>query len=234
MREIPEKERLQQHLAAFQLNEVFPERLQEHLALYRFEPGEAICAQGEQAEYVFVLVKGKIKVHTTTSEGKTLIISFKTPLEVIGDIEYIRGGENLNTVSAVTPVEMIGVRHRWLRAYGQEAPLLQFLLEIITRKFYSKSVSMSFNLLHPVEVRLASYLLSVSYEPGEEEGPYPGGLTVESLKDTANLIGTSYRHLNRVVQRFCAEGLIERNRGALTVIDRHGLKAIAGRNIYEI
>ncbi|WP_426451292.1 Crp/Fnr family transcriptional regulator [Paenibacillus sp. S-38] len=233
MKELHEREKLQGYLAEFRLEEVFPAPLHEHLALYRFEPGEPICSQGEKAEHVFVLVHGKIKVHTTTLEGNTLIISFKTPLEVIGDIEYIRGGVNMNTVTAVTPVEMIGVRHHWLQKYGQEVPLLQFLLEIITNKFYMKSVTMSFNLMHPVEVRLASYLLSVSCGNGDAEGPYPGELSAESLKDIAGFIGTSYRHLHRVIQRFCAEGLLERSRGTLVVKDRAGLKAVAGSNIYE-
>jgi hypothetical protein len=39
---------------------------------------------------------------------------------------------------------MIGVHHRWLKKYGSDhSPLLQFLLEIITQKFFIKSFDVS-------------------------------------------------------------------------------------------
>ncbi|GJM81692.1 hypothetical protein HMSSN139_41880 [Paenibacillus sp. HMSSN-139] len=133
-------------------------------------------------------------------------------MEVVGDVEYIRDGDIINTVEAVSPVQMIGVEYRWLRKYcADHSPLLHFLLDIITKKFYMKSSSMSFNLLYPVEIRLASYLLSVSYD--EADALFLGKLGTADLADAANLIGTSYRHLNRVLQKFAASGLIERSRG---------------------
>ena len=110
-----------------------------HLSLYSFDQGELICSQGETSQYLYVLVKGKVKIYTSSPEGKTLILSFKKPLEVIGDIEYVRGIEIINTVEAVSPVCMIGIHHRWLKKYGSDhAPLLQFLLDIITKKVSSK------------------------------------------------------------------------------------------------
>lgn len=233
MKEINDREQLQAYLQAHQIEAIFPETLLPHVSLYSFERGESICSQGDLSEYLYVLVKGKIKIYTTSAGGKTLILSFKTPLEVIGDIEYVRGIEIINTVKAVSPVCMIGVHHRWLKKYASEySPLLQFLLDIITRKFAIKSNSLSFNLLYPVEVRLASYLLSASFD---ETGSLvdKGQLSTVSLMDTANLIGTSYRHLNRVIQQFCTEGLVERKKGYILVKDREGLRAIASDNLYE-
>ncbi|WP_138493708.1 Crp/Fnr family transcriptional regulator [Paenibacillus pinistramenti] len=232
MKEVQDRQMLADYLSGHRLEKVFPEALLPYLTLLRFERGEPICSQGDRGHSLYVLVKGKIKVFTTSPEGKSLIISFTTPLEVIGDIEYIRGIEIINTVEAVTPVLMIGVPFRWLDKYGKDyAPLLQFLLDIITHKFYRKSNFLSFNLLHPVEVRLASYLLSVSDDDAEL---HTGGqISTSSLKDAANLIGTSYRHLNRVIQKFCESGLVERNNGYLTVINKEGLKKLIGHSIYE-
>lgn len=181
---------------------------------------------------MYVLVSGKIKIYTTSPEGKALIISFKTPLEVIGDIEYIQGNPLINTVQAILPTYMIAIPYRWLRLYGNEyPPLLRFLLHIITKKFHAKSDFMSFNLMHPVEVRLASYLLSVSSNDLESLQTDP--MESSNLTDIANLLGTSYRHLNRVIQKFCADGLIKRHRGRLTILNRDGLIDVAGSNIYE-
>jgi CRP-like cAMP-binding protein len=231
MKEIKDRELLNHYLHFHQIDNIFPEQLIPHLSLYSFDQGELICSQGDTSQFLYVLVKGKVKIYNTSAEGKTLILSFKTPLEVIGDIEYVRGIEIINTVEAISSVCMIGVQQRWLKKYGKDyAPLLQFLLEIITLKFYLKSNSMSFNLMYPVEVRLASYLLSVSFD--ETDSLNNGQLKI-SIKDAANFIGTSYRHLNRVIQQFCTEGFIERNKGFILVKDREGLSALAGHNIYE-
>lgn len=230
MKEIHDREQLNDFLYAHQIEAVFNEPLKPYLSLYSFEPGEPICAQGEPTQYLYVLVKGKIKIYNTSAEGKTLVISFKTPLEVIGDIEYIQDIDTINTVEAVSPVYMIGVHQRWLKKYGIDySPLLQFLLKIITQKFFIKSNFMSFNLMYPVEVRLASYLLSVSFD--ETDALFRGQISTSHLTDAANLIGTSYRHLNRVIQKFCAEGLIERNKTFILVKDKAGLSAMANKPI---
>lgn len=231
MKKNSDHEQLSAYLKEHHIESVFNEELKPYLTLYRFNPGELICRQGEPFEVLYVLVKGKIKIHTTTAEGKALILSFKTPLEVIGDVEYIQGIEMINTVEAVSPVDMIGVHHQWIRKHSADhSPLLRFLLDIITKKFYIKSNSLSFNLMHPVEVRLASYLLSVSFETSDA---FEGEYAAISLTDTANLIGTSYRHLNRVIQKFCEDGLVERSKRSILIKDRVGLSDIAGRNIYE-
>ncbi|MBO9540575.1 cyclic nucleotide-binding domain-containing protein [bacterium] len=232
MREVKDSAQLNQYLQAHRITSVFPERLQPHLALYDFERGDLICSQGAPAETLYVLVKGKVKVFNTSAEGRSLILSFKKPLDLMGDIEYVHRENILNTVEAVSPVSMIGVHYQWLKAYASDhAPLLQFLLTTIAAKFYHMANAMSFNLMHPAEVRLASYLLSVSFD--EADAPLDGSMSAVHLTDTANLIGTSYRHLNRIIRQFCAEDVIERHRGGIRVKDRDRLSALAGRNIYE-
>jgi CRP-like cAMP-binding protein len=226
-----DQEELQSYLKLYDLESKFNKQLIPHLSLYSFEQGELICSQGEPSEYLYVLVRGKVKIYTSSVEGKTLILSFKTPLEVIGDLEYVQEIDFINTVEAVSAVCMIGVHHKWLKKYGSDhAPFLQFLLEIITRKFHLKSNSMSLNIMYPVDVRLANYLLSVSFD--ESDSLFKSTVSI-NIKDAANLIGTSYRHLNRVISQFDAEGLIERKKGFILVKNREKLKKLAGDNIYE-
>lgn len=232
MKEMQDQDQLQSWLQKYLLEDIFSPPLRAHLSLYSYEQGEVICSKGDSSESLYVLVKGKLKIYTTSAEGKTLIISFKTPLELIGDVEYIQGTEMLNTVEAVSPVQMIVIPYRLLRQYGRNhSPLLQFLLEVITEKFYRKSDFLSLNLMHPVEVRLASYLLSITYDDSDPQ--FAGQLSAISLVDTANFIGTSYRHLNRVIRKFCQDGLTERSKGYILVKDREGLGRLAHRNIYE-
>jgi CRP-like cAMP-binding protein len=232
MKEWKDSGYLSRVLGEYNLENVIHEPLRPHIAICSFEEGELVCSQGEPGHTLYVLIGGKLKIFTTSEEGKTLILSFKTPLELIGDIEYIRGTDIMNTVEAMTPVTMLAVPYRILHQYGDHAPLLQFLLHMITDKFFIKSASLSFNLLYPVEVRLASYLLSVSGGSGDGGGQ-PSSKRPVNLTDAAHLIGTSYRHVNRVIRQFCRDGLVERSRKGITVADRDKLQALAKHNIYE-
>ncbi|OEH93622.1 Crp/Fnr family transcriptional regulator [Bacillus solimangrovi] len=232
MKEVNDRELLNHFLKTYQIESIFNGHLRQHLSLYSFQQGELICSQGEQSQNLYIFVKGKLKIYTTSVEGKTLILAFKAPLELIGDIEYVRDIEIINTVEAVSSGYLIGIHYKWLKKYATDSlPFTRFLLEIITEKFHIKSNSLRFNLMYPVEVRLASYLLSVSFE--ESEDNFQEQLKTDSLPDAANLIGTSYRHLNRVLSQFRSKGLIERKKGYIVVEDRQGLREIAGHNIYE-
>ena len=91
----------------------------------------------------------------------------------------------------------------------------------------TRFLTLALNLFYPVEVRLASYLLSMT--PNDQTL----GSTVDQLTDIADLIGTSYRHVNRTLRRFVEAGLIERNRRVITLVDREGLLEIVGESIYE-
>lgn len=228
MEQLKDLGQLERYLQAHGLESVFSEQLRSHLALYRFDENELICSQGEPAGQLYVLVKGKIKVYQTSTEGRTLIISFRTPLDTIGDIEYVQEIDMINTVQAVSSVWMIGVSYHALKKLAHDhLPFIRFLLENVTKKFYQKSHSMSLNMMYSVEVRLASYFLSVTNSQLERQ------LIISNLTDIAGFIGTSYRHLNRVLNQFCEEGLIERGSGCILIRDRKGLGALAGGNIYE-
>ncbi|AOZ90446.1 Crp/Fnr family transcriptional regulator [Bacillus xiamenensis] len=228
MEELPNESLFSSYIEAHQLQNVFHKNFMPHVSLWRYQQGELICSKGDKREYLYLLVKGKLKIFTTTKEGKTFILCFKNPLEAIGDIEYVQQTDMVNTVEAVTEVHMLRISHQALMRHAKDDPrVLTFLLKGITNKFYIKSNDLSFHLLYPVEVRLASYLLSVLTSND-------GALTRPlRLTDAASLIGTSYRHINRVIQQFQEKGLIERRRGKITICDQKGLLEIAEHNIYE-
>lgn len=77
MKEIHDAELMQDFLLSNQINSVFPDEVKPYLVLYHFDHGDIICTQGEPAEMLYVLVEGKIKIFTTSAEGKALVLSSK-------------------------------------------------------------------------------------------------------------------------------------------------------------
>ncbi|WP_208528128.1 Crp/Fnr family transcriptional regulator [Jeotgalibacillus salarius] len=220
------EKKLNDYLKIYQLDELFNENVCKAMKLQTYSPGQRLFSQGEKSDRMHLLVDGKLKVSMLTPEGKRLILAFKTPLDIVGDIEYVRNCPLINTVESVMETTVIEIPYSVLKKeMAQHAPWLQFLLDTVTKKFEMKSHTMNFNLLYAVDVRLASYLLSMT--------PVQPVITSASLIDIADLIGTSYRHLNRVLQQFHQEGWIIKKRGSIEIVNRQALLELAGENIYE-
>ena len=232
MKEIIGETKILNYLVEYKIESIFTDVVKEQLSLYSFGKGEILCSKGDQLQSLYIIVNGKLKIFTTSPEGNTLIVRFKTPLAIVGDIEYVSGMSVLNTVEAVSEGELIAVRFDVLRTMeSTQVEFLQFLLKIITQKLYSESQSSSLNLLLPVEVRLASYLLSLSSDG--EGSIYHKEMRTSNLTEVAALIGTSYRHLNRVIQKLAFEGIVERKKGSLYIKDLQRLRERANGHIYE-
>lgn len=124
----------------------------------------------------------------------------------------------------VYPSLLVAISYKTLQErYLNHPPFLQFILQKISHKLYTSSNSTSLNLLYPVENRFASYVLSTLSDESE--------LHTGKLTEIADLLGTSYRHLNRVIRDLCAAHVIERKKGSLLIIDRDKIKQLANGSI---
>ncbi|MFC0522788.1 Crp/Fnr family transcriptional regulator [Pontibacillus salicampi] len=232
MKEVLDQQLLQKYVKEFQLDSFFSSPSLGAFRLYEISKGETICTKGDSLSTMYLLVKGKVKIFTTTLEGKSLILRFKTPFAIIGDVEYVKQTEVFNTVESVSDGYLIGLPFHDIKKHeAHNHAFLQFLLEIITHKFYTESHASTVNMLYPVDVRLASYLLSLSKEG--EGSLFHEEMRTSILQDIADVIGTSYRHLNRVLQDFHQHNIIERTRGMIIIKDVETLKKRANGNIYE-
>lgn len=218
---------MERYIEQFQLTNVLSPALLEAMTLEAIPHHTRLIEQGAIPEYIYFLVEGRLKVFTTSQDGRSLILTFTTPFTVISDIEFLERKPYLNTVEAVTDcvllklplavVEQVGMTH---------LPFITFLLQTLTRKFYDNANALHFNFLHSVDVRFASYLLSMT----AHSEPY---VSIHDLKDVAQLIGTSYRHLNRVIHQLSEERLLERSQRTVRILDRARLLQLAKQNIYE-
>ena len=214
------------YIEKFQLKNVLPAKLLEHIQYRAFEKGEQLFTQGEQPNTLSFLIEGRLKIFTSSTEGKKLIVAFTQPFSMLGDIEFVQKKPYLHTVEAITDGALLQISTEYVEQYGMKhMPFVQFLLDTITGKFYANAYAQTFNLLHSVDVRFASYLLSIT-----TEDQY---VSIHHIRDVADLIGTSYRHLNRIIAQLCEAGYIERSERTIRILNREQLLLLAKQNIYE-
>ncbi|KAA0742087.1 Crp/Fnr family transcriptional regulator [Bacillus sp. AY3-1] len=220
------------YLKTNKMLEIFSEIDTACFQVNHFDKGKFICNIDDAMDRLYFVVKGKVKVYTITPEGKKLILRFINPLAVVGDIELIQNSKAHNVVEACSDVIAISISHAVIRNKLLHDPIfMNFLLENIANTLKISTRFTALNLLYPVEVRVASYLLSISTD--SNGNMYKKDLDATSISSIADFIGVSYRHVIRVLQKFYKEKLIEKRNGVIVIKDFFKMKEVAKDNIYE-
>ena len=220
------------YLKTNKMLEIFSEIDTAYFQVNHFDKGKFICNIDDAMDRLYFVVKGKVKVYTITPEGKKLILRFINPLAIVGDIELIQNSKAHNAVEACSHVVAISISHTVIRNKLIQDPIfMKFLLENIANTLKISTRFTALNLLYPVEVRVASYLLSIFTD--SNGNMYKEDLDATSVSSIADFIGVSYRHVIRVLQKFYNEKLIEKSNGVIVIKDLSRMKEVAKDNIYE-
>ena len=202
------------------------------MELYQLMKGESLCNIGEELNYMYFLIKGKLRITTTQPNGNSLLLMFYNPLSIIGDIEFTTNFPVRVNVESVCMSHLIRIDFRYLEKSFEKYPeFLRYILKTISYKLYSLSNYTSINLLYPVENRFASYIIS-TVENGKKSMFIDGKGNLK-LTEIAELLGTSYRHLNRVIQKLCNLSIISRSKESIVIINEDKLNHLTVENIYE-
>ena len=173
--------------------------------------GTHIFSQGDSADAVFYIQKGRVKVSTVSKTGKEAIICLLAPEEFVGE-ECIASAHpvRLTTATALSDCLLLKIkREEMVRVLRQEHALsdvfVSFLLERNSR-IQSDLVDQLFN---SSEKRLARVLLLLAHfgKNGPPETVIPQ-LTQETL---AEMIGTTRSRVSFFMNRFRKMGFIKYN-----------------------
>lgn len=184
-----------------------------------YSPKTVFIHQGQAVEALYWLERGKVKVETTEPNGRSLLLCFMEAPAFLGDVELFRADKAATcTVAAVCTVRLWRLAHATVHQRIAGHPGLSWRLAgSLADKMVAFTRASARNQLWRLEARYAAYLREMA-----EEG---GSLPIR-LEETAGLLGSSPRHLQRVVRAFAAAGLVSREGRCLRIRDKTGLLAV--------
>jgi CRP-like cAMP-binding protein len=219
-------ESLSTYVERHELDKLLSPDLMESMHTLHREAGELLIRAGDPVRDLMFFVEGRAKVYSILDNGSSLLARFYVPFDVLGDVELFSLDTYMLNVEALTETVCLCVPAEAIRrAATRNTALLIYLCGRLGRKLRDFNVSASVNLRYPVENRLASYLLAVTGDSVDK------CLATENLGELADILGTSYRQLTRVVRLFRDAGFLDARRGRLRVLDRKGLEPLA-RDVY--
>ncbi|MDD4826307.1 MAG: cyclic nucleotide-binding domain-containing protein [Mesotoga sp.] len=226
MKETRDRKRISEYLSRFKLAGFFEEEVNKLFTLHNFERGEDIFTVDERPEYLYFLVKGKVKISILLRNGNRVLLRFCVPLSLLGDLEIANEFTVKTSVSAVSESELLALRLSQVRENLMTNPaVLRLIIRELSFKLYHNAVVKTLTSSAPLKIRIASYLLLMTSNERNEK--MLDELETESQAEIAELLGASYRHVNRVLNELDREGILRVSRSQIRIVDYDKLKNLA-------
>jgi CRP/FNR family cyclic AMP-dependent transcriptional regulator len=207
--------------------ELPPEELRQVLAIARrrvFDRGEVVFHDGDPADTLHLIAKGRFAVRMRTAVGDKVTIAIRGPGEAFGELALVGRdpAPRSATVAALEAAETHAVHRtdfdRLRRRHpGVNAVLVELLAEEV-RRLGSLAIEAFFV---DAEKRVLRRVLDLAEMYGRDGATATIPLTQEEL---AELAGTSRATVNRVLRRQAAGGVLALRRGVTTVVDADELQ----------
>jgi CRP/FNR family transcriptional regulator, cyclic AMP receptor protein len=174
-------------------------------------PQETFFSQGDAADSVFFLQKGRARVTVVSKAGKEATITLLFANDFIGEEAVAAAaGRRLATATAITECTTLKItRDEMVRALHEEHEFSGVFLSFVLARSMRVQADLVDQLFNSSEKRLARILLLMAEfgKPGEPETLIPP-ITQETLAD---MIGTTRSRVSFFMNRFRKLGFIEYN-----------------------
>src|SRR5271166_1787565 len=175
------------------------------------KPKEIFFSQGDPADSIFYLQKGRAKITVVSATGKEATITFLEPGDFVGEEALAAmSGQRLATATAITACISLKIkREEMIRVMHEEHDFSDLFLKFLLARSMRIQADLVDQLFNSSEKRLARILMLMAEfsRPGEPETLIPK-ISQETL---AEMIGTTRSRVSFFMNRFRKLGFIEYN-----------------------
>ena len=190
--------------------------------------GDTIFHQGDDAGSVSILIEGHVKVTSQSAAGKEVILAFRGPGDIVGEVGAIAGSARSSAVRALEPVQTLAVGaedfRRFLDTHARAS--MNLVLMLIERLRTADEARIEFA-GHDVVGRVARRLV----ELGERFGvPSDDGVEITlalSQEELAAWTASSREAVAKAMRLLRELGWIETHRRRVVVRDIESLRRYA-------
>jgi len=179
--------------------------------IVQIKPKQVFFSQGNTADSIFYLQKGRAKLTVVSTGGKEATITLLSVGDFVGE-ESLTGvvGLRLATATAITACTALKIeREEMIRVMHEEHTFSDLFMKFLLARSMRTQADLIDQLFNSSEKRLARVLLLMAEfgTPGEPETLIPT-ITQETL---AEMIGTTRSRVSFFMNRFRKLGFIEYN-----------------------
>jgi CRP/FNR family transcriptional regulator, cyclic AMP receptor protein len=172
---------------------------------------QTVCHKGEQGDELFILVHGKLKVCSSSDDGREAILAILEDGDVSGEMSIIDGHPRSADVVAVQDSEILVIHRRQFLPFLEAHPkaAIALLTALIKRLRWTDTLVEDMHFLD-IRTRLAKTLVRLSQDHGRTTAG--GGIRIDlklSQEDLGNLVGATRESVNKQMRVWVEEGILE-------------------------
>jgi CRP/FNR family transcriptional regulator, cyclic AMP receptor protein len=194
----------------------------------RYEAGEEIFAKGSPGQSLMAVLRGTVRISSLSLTGKEIVLNLMSAGEIFGEIAVLDGGERSGDATAVTPCELLVLsRRNLLPCLENHADICLMLIKILCQRLRRTSEQVEDVLFRHIESRIAKALLQLAERPGRAGDG--GGLSLDlhlSQRELASIVGCTRESVNKQLQIWQRDGLIELAKGAIVIRDAAAIEQL--------
>ncbi|MFC1915108.1 Crp/Fnr family transcriptional regulator [Chloroflexota bacterium] len=191
------------------------------LAIERnFGPDEFIFWEGDDADYFYIILKGRIKVIKHSSSGKDFIIAFFDPGEIFGEVAVFENKPYPASAQAVTDTKILGIKkENFLSFFSTRPQVALSIINVLGGRLRDAQSRLKDLAGERVEQRLAKTLLMLSAKLGP--------IIPFTRQDIAEMAGTTTETAIRFTTQLKDRGIIRSVRGKITILNETKLRLLS-------
>src|SRR3974390_1454308 len=192
-----------------------------------YPKGATLFVEGQPARGVFILCSGRLKLSTSSADGKTLILRIAEPGEVLGLPATVTGTCYELTADVIEPAQANFIaRNDFLSFLRDNGDAALRVAQQLGETYHSAISEMrTIGLSHSAGEKLARFLLEWAANYPEEKGQVRIKLTL-THEEIAQMIGSSRETVTRLLADFRKKQLLQVMGSTLVIKNKQALESI--------
>jgi CRP-like cAMP-binding protein/CheY-like chemotaxis protein len=189
-----------------------------------YKKKETIYREGDYANYLYFLEKGKVKGYKTDDYGKEFVTDLYAEGDFIGYFELLKGEEYSDSVSALENSSLLIIPRRDFEELIQKnRDVASKFIKMLANNVSEKEEELLRLAFSPVRERAAAALIKLYHKFSDDNN-----LKISiSREDLASLVGTATESVIRTLSDFKDEELIEIQGRDILIKDLDRLRSLA-------
>jgi CRP/FNR family transcriptional regulator len=192
-----------------------------------YPKGATLFVEGQPSRGVFILCGGRVKLSTSSADGKSLIVRIAETGEVLGLPATVTGKAYELTAEVIEPSQANFIARQdflvFLRQHGEAALRVA---QQLGETYHSAIAEMrTIGLSHSAGEKLARFLLDLSEDRDDAKGEIRVKLTL-THEEIAQMIGTSRETVTRLFGDFKKRELLQVKGSTLIIKNKAGLARV--------
>jgi CRP/FNR family transcriptional regulator len=201
-------------------------RLSEITAASSYPKGATLFVEGQAPRGVFILCAGRVKLSTSSIDGRTLIVRISEPGEVLGLPATVTGKAYELTADVIEPTQANFIsRSDFLNFLRENGEVSLRVAQQLGETYHAAVAEMrSIGLSHSASEKLARFILDWCAEHDKGSGEIRARLAL-THEEIAQMIGASRETVTRLFADFKKKQLIQVRGSTLIVHNKAALES---------